>query len=201
MDYRSACVGLVWCFDCRDMASVEPNDPRAEANRKLGLKLLWIVAGALVFAFALVPLYDVLCSVTGLNGKTKNMAATGAHQVDKTRWVKVEFMSSVMPGLAWEFHPKVNSIKVHPGQVETVLFEAKNMTNVAVAGQAVPSVSPGKASPHLKKIECFCFQRQVLKPGETKLMPLRFYVSPEVPADIDVVTLSYAFFSAVKTEE
>ena len=168
------------------------------ANKKLGLKLLWIVAGALLFAFALVPLYDVLCSVTGLNGKTNDQAELKTTQIDKNRWVTVEFTSSVMPGLAWNFRPKQPSIKVHPGQIETVLFEAKNVTNQTVAGQAIPSVSPGKASPHLKKIECFCFQRQELKAGESRDMPLRFYVSPEIPKDVSVITLSYAFFNAVK---
>lgn len=181
------------------METMTPNEEKAAANKKLGLKLLWIVAAALLFAFALVPLYDVLCSVTGLNGKTKGTADLTSVSVDKTRWVTVEFTSSVMPGLAWDFHPKQPSIKVHPGQVETVLFTAKNMTNQSVAGQAVPSVSPGKASPYLKKIECFCFQRQELKAGETKEMPLRFFISPDIPADVNVVTLSYAFFSAVKT--
>ena len=90
------------------------------------------------------------------------------------------------------------SIKVHPGQIETVLFIAKNNTNEDVTGQAIPSVSPGLASPYFKKIECFCFQRQTLHGGETKEMPLRFYVSPDLPKDVSEVTLSYAFFNAVK---
>lgn len=180
------------------MESMTPQQ-RDAANKRLGLKLLWIVAGALIFAFALVPLYDVLCAVTGLNGKTKGNAEVNTAQVDTTRWVTVEFTSSVMPGLAWNFHPKQPSIKVHPGQIETVLFEAKNITNQTVTGQAVPSVSPGKASPYLKKIECFCFQKQALKAGESKDMPLRFYVSPEIPQDVSVITLSYAFFNAVQS--
>lgn len=173
-------------------------DKRREANKRLGLKLLWIVAGALLFAFALVPLYNVLCSLTGLNGKTNSSAAASTVKLDETRWVTVEFTSTVMPGLGWNFRPKQSSIKVHPGQIETVLFEAKNNTNADVTGQAVPSVSPGVASLYLKKIECFCFQRQLLKPGEAKEMPLRFYVSPELPKDISAVTLSYAFFNAVE---
>ncbi|HZV98005.1 MAG TPA: cytochrome c oxidase assembly protein [Methylophilaceae bacterium] len=171
---------------------------RQQSNRRLGLKLLWIVAAALMFAYALVPLYDVLCKVTGLNGKTDGSAAVGSTTVDESRWVTVEFTGNVMPGLGWNFYPKQGSIKVHPGQIETALFVAKNITNEAVAGQAVPSVSPGVASAHFKKIECFCFQRQELQPGETKEMPLRFYVSPDLPKDVKAVTLSYAFFNAVK---
>jgi len=167
-------------------------------NKKLVRKLLWLVVGSLLFAFALVPLYDVLCSLTGLNGKTQNSAALVAKaKVDNTRWVTVQFTSSVMPGLGWNFYPKQASIRLHPGQIETVLFVAKNITNEVVVGQAVPSITPGIAAANLKKIECFCFVRQSLKPGEEKEMPLRFFVSPELPKDVSDMTLSYSFFPAV----
>ena len=170
---------------------------QAAANKKLALKLVWIIAGALLFAFALVPLYDVICSVTGLNGKTKNTAESASKAVvDLQREVTVQFVSSVMPGLGWNFYPKQASVVVHPGQVTTVMFEAKNITSVAVAGQAIPRVTPGKASAHLKKIECFCFVRQTLKPGEVKALPLRFFVSAELPKDVQEMTLSYSFFPA-----
>lgn len=167
-------------------------------NKKLVRKLLWLVVGSLLFAYALVPLYDVLCSLTGLNGKTQDTATElSKAKVDNTRWVTVQFTSSVMPGLGWNFYPKQPSIKLHPGQIETVIFIAKNTTNQVVAGQAVPSVTPGIASANLKKIECFCFVRQSLNPGEEKEMPLRFFVSPELPADVSEMTLSYSFFPAV----
>ncbi|PKO24412.1 MAG: cytochrome c oxidase assembly protein [Betaproteobacteria bacterium HGW-Betaproteobacteria-8] len=183
------------------MAALTRIEERQEANRRLGLKLLWLVGGSILFAVSLVPLYDVFCTVTGLNGKTQNTAAQSVAVVDENRWVKIEFTSSVMPGLSWNFHPQQNSIMVRPGKIETVLFEARNMTNQVVAGQAVPSVSPGSANNYLKKIECFCFVRQELQPGETKLMPLRFYVSPDLPEKVEAITLSYAFFSAVKKAE
>lgn len=174
-----------------------PQEQRNLANKKLGLKMLWIVLGSLVFAFGLVPLYDVLCTISGLNGKTETTATSAEHnRIDETRWVTVQFTSSVMPGLGWNFYPKQSSIKVRPGQVETVLFEAKNITSQSVAGQAIPSVTPGQAAAHLKKLECFCFQRQELKAGETKIMPLRFFVSNDLPADVKEMTLSYSFFSA-----
>lgn len=170
----------------------------AQANKKLAYKILWIVVGSLVFAFALVPLYNVLCTLTGLNGKTENSAATLAKaKVDNSRFVTVQFVASVMPGLGWNFYPKTTSLTLHPGQIETVVFVAKNITSEVVAGQAVPSVTPGKASAHLKKIECFCFIRQDLKPGEEKEMPLRFFVSPELTQDVKELTLSYSFFKAV----
>lgn len=168
-------------------------------NKRLVSKLLWLVLGSLLFAFALVPLYDVLCSLTGLNGKTNGSAAVlSTAKVDNSRWVNVQFVTSVMPGLGWNFYPKQPSVKVHPGQIETVIFIAKNTTNEVVVGRAVPSVTPGIAAANLKKIECFCFVRQSLQPGEEKEMPLRFFVSPELPVDVSDMTLSYAFFPAVK---
>lgn len=172
---------------------------RAAANRRLALKLLWLVAAAIAFAFALVPLYNVFCDLTGLNGKTENLPAEvlQSMRVDEQRWVTVEFTSSVMSGLSWNFKPSQPSVKVRPGQIEMAMFEAKNITNEVVTGQAVPSVSPARATPYLKKIECFCFQRQELQPGESKQMPLRFYVSPDLPDDVQTVTLSYAFYKAV----
>ncbi|WP_245652748.1 cytochrome c oxidase assembly protein [Methylophilus rhizosphaerae] len=171
------------------------NQQQSQANKKLALKLVWVIAGALVFAFALVPLYDVICSVTGLNGKTSNTATTAtAQKVDTSREVTVQFVSSVMSGLGWNFYPKQNSVTVHPGQVTSVMFEAKNITNEVVVGQAIPSVTPGIASAHLKKIECFCFTRQSLKPGEMKELPLRFFVSTDLPPEVHELTLSYSFF-------
>jgi len=171
-------------------------------NKKLVRKLLWLVVGSLLFAFALVPLYDVLCSLTGLNGKTQNSASLVTKaKVDDTRWVNVQFTSNVMPGLGWNFYPKQTSIRLHPGQIETVLFVAKNTTNEVIVGQAIPSITPGIAAANLKKIECFCFVRQSLKPGEEKEMPLRFFVSPELPRDISDMTLSYSFFPAVSNRK
>lgn len=168
-------------------------------NKKLVRKLIWMVIGSLLFAFALVPLYDVLCTLTGLNGKTNNTAAVlSTAKVDNTRWVNVQFTTNVMPGLGWNFYPKQASIKLHPGKIETVIFIAKNTTNEVVVGRAVPSITPGIAAANLKKIECFCFVNQSLKAGEEKEMPLRFFVSPDLPKDVSDMTLSYAFFPAVK---
>ncbi len=167
-------------------------------NKILVRKLLWLLLGSLLFAFALVPIYDVLCEMTGLNGKTENTTAVLSQaKVDETRWVTVQFTTNVMPGLGWNFYPKQSSIKMHPGQRETVVFVAKNTTNQVVVGRAIPSVTPGIAAANLKKIECFCFVNQALKPGEEKEMPLRFFVSPQLPKEVSDMTLSYAFFPSV----
>ncbi|MEQ1766187.1 MAG: cytochrome c oxidase assembly protein [Methylotenera sp.] len=167
-------------------------------NKLLVRKILWMLLGSLLFAFALVPMYDVLCSLTGLNGKTNSTTAVlSKAKVDNSRWLNVQFTTNVMPGLGWNFYPKQANIKLHPGQIETVIFVAKNTTNEVVVGRAVPSVTPGIAATNLKKIECFCFVNQSLKPGEEKEMPLRFFVSPELPKDVSDMTLSYAFFPSV----
>lgn len=196
---------MVRCIDVYYMASLEENIPLSAQeqirlkNKRLGLKLIWIVVGSLLFAFALVPIYNVLCTLTGLNGKTSTTAALASKaKVDTSRWVTVQFTSSVMPGLGWNFYPKQPSVKLHPGQIETVVFVAKNITSVEVSGQAIPSITPGIGAANLKKIECFCFVRQTLKPGEEREMPLRFYVSPDLPADVPEMTLSYSFFPAVE---
>jgi cytochrome c oxidase assembly protein subunit 11 len=167
-------------------------------NKKLVLKLMVLVIGSIVFAFSLVPLYKLICDATGLNGKTNSVADQTSSKVDASRWLKVEFTSTVMPGLGWNFYPNQTSINVHPGEVMLVTFTAKNITNEVVTGQAIPSLSPGQASPYFKKIECFCFKNQKLKAGETKIFPMRFYISPDVPGDLKTVTLSYAFYNTVK---
>src|SRR3989338_1735350 len=171
------------------------NDELRQANRRLTIKLLLMVAAATGFAFALVPFYDLLCKVTGLNGKTGGAVQIApASKVDSARWVTVEFTSTVMPGMSWEFRPAQTRMRVHPGETARISYLAKNPTNQAMTGQAVPSVSPGWAAQHFNKIECFCFQRQMLKPGEGKGMPLGFFVSPELPADVQEVSLSYTLF-------
>ena len=101
---------------------------RQKANKKLVIKLVWGVFGALLFAFALVPLYNVICNVTGLNGKTNSLPDKVSQQVDLSREVVVELTSTVMPGLGWDFYPETSSGKLHPGQIQSVNFIAKNVT-------------------------------------------------------------------------
>lgn len=196
---RSVDVYYMEPVDNPDSRNAKTKAELESANAKLAKKMVLVTIGSLMFAFALVPLYNVLCSITGLNGKTDNNAATLAKaKVDTSRNVTVQFTSAVMPGLGWNFYPKQASITLHPGKIETVLFEAKNITSQVVVGQAIPSVTPGIASVYLKKVECFCFVNQSLKPGETKIMPLRFFIDPALPKDVSEMTLSYSFFEATK---
>ncbi|HUX62489.1 cytochrome c oxidase assembly protein [Sulfuricella sp.] len=169
------------------------------ANKRLAMKLGAVALGALGFGFALVPLYNVLCEATGLNGKTNaESARPAAVKVDKSRWVTVQFTGTVMPGLSWEFHPQQASIRVHPGEITRASYYAKNSTNQTIVGQAVPSITPGQAAQHFVKLDCFCFKQQALEPGAEKEMGLTFIISPELSKEVGTVTLSYAFFPAVK---
>jgi cytochrome c oxidase assembly protein subunit 11 len=146
----------------------------------------------------MVPLYDVFCDITGINGKTGRIELEEAlsQQVDEDRLVTVEFLAMVNSDLPWEFRPMIRKIRVHPGEITEVNYYARNKTDHPVAGQAVPSLAPGLAAKYFNKTECFCFTRQSLGPGEGKKMPLRFVVDPELPDNIRTVSLSYTFYQA-----
>ena len=169
---------------------------RAAANKKVVKRLVIATVAMFGFGFALVPLYDVFCDITGINGKTGRIAQEEAlsQTVDKDRLVTVEFLASVHSDLPWEFKPMVRKIKVHPGEITEVNYYARNKTDRLVAGQAVPSLAPGLAAKYFNKTECFCFTRQTLGPGEGKEMPLRFVVDPALPENVRTVSLSYTFY-------
>ncbi|MET1256707.1 cytochrome c oxidase assembly protein [Aliikangiella maris] len=164
-------------------------------NKQLIVKLMAIVGGMFVFAFALVPLYDVFCDITGINGKTRGQALYKATTVNKERLVTVEFLTNINRGMPWEFKSTVGSIKVHPGELNEVLFYAKNKASKDIVGQSVPSISPGEASLYLNKTECFCFDQQLLKAGEEIKMPMKFYIDADIPEHITHLTLSYQLFN------
>jgi cytochrome c oxidase assembly protein subunit 11 len=182
--------------------------PAPVSHRRLVIRLLLMVAAASLFAWAMVPLYNVLCEVTGFNGKTRGQGvirdgfAAGGLQadapskaVDTSRTVRVEFTGTVMPGLPWDMRPLTTQLDIHPGELQQVSFLVRNTSDRTITGQAVPSVTPGQAAQHFEKIECFCFEQQTLAPGESQEMPLAFIVKPAVDRDIAHITLSYAFFS------
>ena len=146
------------------------------------------------FAFAMVPLYDVLCEITGFNGTTGTVDSEQQYEVDENRLVEVSFFASTMPGFPVQFGPKVISMDVVPGKFYTTSYIAKNNTDFEVIGQAVPSVAPTDAALYFKKLECFCFTRQVFKPHEEVEMTLRFVIEPEMDVNIQDVSLSYNFF-------
>ena len=126
----------------------------AQNNKKVLSKLMLIVFGMFGFGFALVPLYDVFCDITGLNGKTNESAATySADGVDTSRTVNVQFISRTAQGMPWKFEPMEREVTVHPGEMKFIKFYAKNESTRNIVGQAVPSVSPGLAAAYFQKIE------------------------------------------------
>ena len=164
-------------------------------NKQIISRLVVVVIGMFGFGFALVPLYDVFCDVTGLNGKTGGQVELSeTMKVDTTREIKIEFIATLNESMPWEFKPVTYSVKVHPGQPTRIEYLARNKTGKSIIGQAVPSVAPGLAAQYFQKTECFCFTEQLLKAGEEKQMPVIFVVDPELPEDIKVLTLSYTFF-------
>lgn len=182
--------------------STNNNSDAKSENKKVVKKLILIVFGMFGFGFALVPLYDVFCDITGLNGKTSTTAATyNVEQVDTQRVVTVQFISRMAQGIPWQFEPMTREIKVHPGEMKVVKFFAKNESTRDIIGQAVPSVSPGLAAAYFQKIECFCFTQQPLKANEEVEMALQFYVDPELPENISTLTLSYTLYDITEKVE
>lgn len=169
------------------------------ASRRLVLHLLLLAIAAFSFGFAMVPLYDVLCEATGLNGRSSSLGAGGAAaavpiQPDRTRTVRVEFTGTVMPGLDWEMRPLTASLDTHPGELQQVMYRVRNRSSRPIVGQAIPSISPGAAARHFRKLDCFCFRRQTLAPGESRDMPLAFMLASTLDSEVKQITLSYAFY-------
>lgn len=160
-------------------------------------KLAAIALGAFVFTFSLIPLYRIACEkVFGVRlepGPVGAAAAAGLKE-DTSRWVTVTFDAGVNSQLPWTFRAEQTSIRVHPGKLYEARFFARNDAGLPIVGNAVPSVAPSQASGYFSKTECFCFTAQTLAPGEARDMPVRFFVNPELPKDIDTITLSYTFY-------
>jgi cytochrome c oxidase assembly protein subunit 11 len=174
-----------------------------QANRRLLFKLVFVVIGMFGFGFALVPIYDVICDITGINGKTGVLSANEAQgfSVDENRTVTVEFVANLNQYLNWDFKPSTYKMQVHPGKVYTTTFYARNKSKARMVGQAVPSVSPHEAAIHFSKTECFCFTNQTFEAGEQRDMPLRFVINPRLPDHVKTVSLSYTFFDVTQTAQ
>lgn len=165
------------------------------SNTRVIFRLMFVVVGMFGFGFAMVPLYDIFCDVTGINGKTGDKVTLAENmQVDTSRVIEVEFIASLNESMPWEFKPMQHSIKVHPGEPTRIAYVAINKTDEVIVGQAVPSVAPGRAAEYFQKTECFCFTEQKLEAGEEKQMPVIFVVDPELPDDVSQLALSYTFF-------
>lgn len=167
---------------------------KGKKQRRHVWMLSLLVVGMFGFGFAMVPLYQLICSVAGINSiSTGGRVAVEVESlaVDPNREITVEFDVTRNKDIPWEFWPMVQEITVHPGEVNEVMYFAKNNSDQTIVAQAVPGVTPWQATEHLKKLECFCFARQELAPGESREMPLRFVVTDELPDKFRTITLSY----------
>ncbi len=155
-----------------------------------------IVVGMGAFAWALIPLYDLFCEITGLNGKTGGPYVFEEASIvpDTSRLVKVNFITNTNQGMVWDFWPEKGAVRVHPGELKEVNFYVKNTTDKVMMGQAIPSLVPVSATQFFHKTECFCFNQQILQPGEKMEMPMRFIVGRELPKNVQSINLSYALF-------
>jgi cytochrome c oxidase assembly protein subunit 11 len=179
----------------------EPNAPLRRDNRRMLSKLAVVAVLMFGFGYALVPIYNTICSALGINvlalGDTdaqgdKQASAAKNSQVDLTRSITIEFDANSRG--PWEFKPDKRSVQVHPGEITTVMYEFKNVQNRTMAAQAIPSYAPMQAMPYFNKLECFCFNQYTLKPGESKRWPVVFIIDPKLSKDVKTITLSYTFF-------
>jgi cytochrome c oxidase assembly protein subunit 11 len=165
-------------------------------DRKLILSLLGMTAGMFAFGFAMVPLYNIVCKITGINGKgVEAVSSAYAGSVDEGRSVTVEFVSTVNSRLPFEFRPDTRSLDVHPGELYAASFYAGNDSSDKITAQAVATYAPGEAARFVHKTECFCFTQETFGPHQTRHMPVRFYIDPALPKDISVVTISYTYYN------
>ncbi|MEO8281713.1 MAG: cytochrome c oxidase assembly protein [Ideonella sp.] len=171
-------------------------------NRRMVGKLLVITVAMFAFGYALVPLYRSICNALGINvlslaelnqpGAVGKSRAAANSQIDASRTITVEFDANARG--PWSFAPAVSTLKVHPGEMATVMYEFRNNQNRTMTAQAIPSYAPKQAGPHFNKLECFCFSEYTLAPGESKRWPVVFVVDSKLPKDVATITLSYTFF-------
>jgi cytochrome c oxidase assembly protein subunit 11 len=173
---------------------------RADNRRMVG-KLLVVTLLMFGFGYALVPMYRAICNALGINvlsvaeqqAVSSHRATTPANSlVDRSRTITVEFDANARG--PWEFKPAVRSLEVHPGELATVMYEFRNAQDRTMAAQAIPSYAPRQAMSHFNKLECFCFNEYILKPGESRQWPVVFYIDPKLSKDVTTITLSYTFF-------
>jgi len=172
-----------------------------KAQRKTIAILTLAVVIMFGFSFALVPLYRVACKKIGLNTSIPisnvpdTTLAADDTPIELSRNLSVQFLTTTNQGLLWDFYPRTKIIGgIHPGAKVKVVFYARNNTNRDMTVQAVPSMTPTEAIKHFHKVQCFCFDKQSLKAGESKDMTLVFQVDKDLPPEVHTITLAYTLF-------
>lgn len=174
------------------MSAAATSEIRRE-NRALGLKLALIVPVMLVFCASMVPLYRVICEQLGIT-QSRVIAGSGNTQIDTSRTLTVELLATRNQNMGWHFEPLQRSVRIHPGELTTVMYRVTNPFDKPMVGKAVYSVLPPEAGRKVEKLQCFCFSDQTLGPGETRDMPIVFRVTADVDEAVDTVSFSYTFF-------
>ena len=170
----------------------------------LPVKLLLFAVAMLGFSYALIPLYKSACNAGWLEATRVDPANPYANvnhnvdtsntQVDKTRWITVEFLAINNEKMPWKFEAQQKSVKIHPGEMINVVYDVINPTDKEITGVAIPSYLPALAVQYVQKVECFCFTQQKLGPDESRGMPVVFVVTPDLPKDVNTISISYTFF-------
>jgi cytochrome c oxidase assembly protein subunit 11 len=178
--------------------------PNLRGPNRTAAKLGLVAVTMLSLSFAAVPFYDWFCRVTGYGGATGVATAAPDRILDRT--VEVRFDASLERGMPWTFRPMQRSMTVRLGETGLAFYEAHNPTDRPVAGMASYNVAPDTAGGYFTKIACFCFEMQVLQPGESVQMPVTFYVDPAMVEDdegqfVHQITLSYTFHEAPLPDE
>ena len=185
------------------MPAASPAVPPQGSNRRILAVLAIVVLMMVGMAYASVPLYQLFCQVTGYGGTTQ-VTDTAADAVVPNHPIKVRFDANTNPALNWRFEAVDAPLTLNPGEEVVINYRATNLGDTASTGTSTYNVTPVKAGPHFMKIDCFCFIEQTLQPGESVLMPVRFYIDPEIVADsntvdVDEIILSYTFFAVQNT--
>jgi cytochrome c oxidase assembly protein subunit 11 len=162
--------------------------------RRTTRRLVLVAVGMFGFGFALWPLYDVMCQITGLGGRAVQVSENNDQAVASERVVNIRFDASVNSSLPWKFTAVEKVGEYNLGVPSRALYEAMNIGGDTVTGQATYNVSPPEASLYFVKTECFCFTEQTLAANESREMPVYFYIKPDLPAHIRDITLSYTFY-------
>ncbi|MGA9573389.1 MAG: cytochrome c oxidase assembly protein [Lysobacterales bacterium] len=165
-----------------------------QKNRRTTRRLILVAVGMFGFGFALWPLYNVMCQVTGLGGRAIQVSENNDQAVASDRIVNIRFDASVNSSLPWEFTAVKKVGEFNLGVPSRALYEAMNEGNEPMTGQATYNVSPPEASLYFVKTECFCFTEQTLAANESREMPVYFYIKPDLPDHIKDITLSYTFY-------
>jgi cytochrome c oxidase assembly protein subunit 11 len=174
---------------------------RQRRNTRTAGRLAVIVLAMVGLTFASVPLYRLFCGATGYAGTTQRASVAPDQSAASKALITVRFNAETGTELGWDFHPLQDQVTVHPGEDHVIAYRAVNRTNQPVTGTATFNVTPFKTGIYFNKLQCFCFTKQHLEPGESADLSVSFFVDPDIltdpnTRDVDTITLSYTMFRA-----